>query len=74
MGKTIYANVCFYRVVGMGLNELARSERLEATSQSDLMKQIQAIKKEVASMCKYNLKRDRVYHKISYVDEWGREI
>ncbi len=74
MKQTINASICVYRSVGGGLNELVKTERLTATSKTDLMKQIRTIKREVASLCKYNLKRDTVYCKLEYVDDCGRQL
>ena len=63
----LIADVDFYRVVGGGLNEFVQTELFDATSKTDLMKQIRMTKKKIASESKYNINGDRIYYKINYL-------
>lgn len=66
---TIYASVLFYRVVGGGLNELVEDCSFEATSKTDLLKQIRVVKKGISKKCKYCITGDKIYYKINYLNE-----
>ena len=57
--------VDFYRVVGGGLNEFVKTVDVEAKSETELMKKIRAIKKEIASQRKYNLNGDTIWFRIN---------
>ena len=63
----LIADVEFYRTVCGGLNEFVQTEFFNATSKTDLMKQIRETKKKIASECRYNLNGDHIYYKINYL-------
>ena len=65
----LIADVEFYRTVCGGLNEFVQTEFFNATSKTNLMKQIRVTKKKIASECRYNLDGDHIYYKISYIHE-----
>ena len=65
----VCAEVDFYRHVGGGLTEFVETCYFETTSETQLLKQVREIKKQISKKCKYNLNGDKITYKIIYIKD-----